>query len=95
MAELKFDHTKDSDFLEAIGMSKQDGKDLNKKFAEISQFIIIKTPRKSELIEKVAETFSYNELVIAATYFLINKTTEVLKQNPMLAILGLLSEKEE
>jgi hypothetical protein len=94
MAELKFDHTKDSDFLEAIGMSEQDGKELTKKFAEISQFIITKTPKKSELMEKVAETFSYNELVITASYFLIDKTTEVLKQNPMLAILGLLSKEE-
>jgi hypothetical protein len=92
MAELKFDHTKDADFLEALGMSDNDMKELNMKFASMSHFIITKTPKKSELIEEIAKTFSYNELILASTFFVIDKTAQIVKENPMVALLGALSD---
>ena len=91
MAELKFDHSKNADFLEALGLSDNDMKDLNSKFAKMSQFIIVNSPKKSELIEKIAETFSYNELILATTFFVIDKTTQIVKENPMVALLSALS----
>ncbi len=91
MAELKFDHTKDLDFLEALGMSEKDLQELNMKFAKMSHLIITKSPKKSELIEEIAKTFSYNELLFACTFFVIDKTTEIIKDNPMVALLGVLS----
>jgi hypothetical protein len=97
MAELKFDHTKDADFLEALGMSDNDMKELNMKFASMSHFIITRTPKKSELVQKIAETFSYNELLLACTFFVLDKTTQIMKENPMVALFGVLSDlkKEE
>jgi hypothetical protein len=92
MAELKFDHTKDLDFLEALGLSEQDMVELNMKFAKMSHFIITKTPKKSELIEEIAKTFSYNELILACTFFVMDKTTQIVQENPMVALLGALSD---
>lgn len=93
MAELKFDHTKDdTNFLEALGLSESDLQGLNKKFASISSFIIANQPKKSEVVEKIAQTFSYNELVLATTFFTIDKTADILKQNPMMALLAVLKD---
>ena len=93
MAELKFDHTKkDENFLEALGLSENDLQDLNKKFALISSFIITNPPKKSELVERIAQTFSYNELVLTTTFFIIDKTADILKQNPMMALLAVLKD---
>jgi hypothetical protein len=91
MAELKFDHTKDLDFLEALGMSEKDLQELNMKFAKMSHFIITKTPKKSELIEEIAKTFSYNELLFACTFFVMDKTAQIVQENAMVALLGALS----
>lgn len=91
MAELKFDHTKDVDFLEALGMSDDDMKELNMKFAKISKFIITKEHKKSELIEEIAKTFSYNELLLATTFFLVDKTAQIVQDNPFVALLSALS----
>lgn len=90
MAELKFDHTKDSSLLEALGLSEEDMKDINKKFAQMSNYIITETPKQSELVQKVAETFSYNELLLAASFFMIDKTAQIVKENPILALLAAL-----
>lgn len=93
MAELKFDHTKDSSFLEILGISEEDMKNINAKFASISAYIIKETPIKSQLVQKIAETFSYNELILATTYFMIDKTEQIVKENPMIALLGLFKEE--
>ncbi len=91
MAELKFDHTKDADFLEALGLSENDMKELNMKFARLSKFIITKEHKKSELIEEIAKTFSYNELLLATTFFLVDKTAQIVQDNPFVALLSALS----
>jgi hypothetical protein len=91
MAELKFDHTKDVDFLEVLGMSEEDMKDLNMKFAKISKFLITKDHKKSELIEEIAKTFSYNELLLATTFFLMDKTAQIIEENPVITLLSALS----
>lgn len=96
MAELKFDHSKDFSFLEILDMSEQDMQDLNKKFASISSYIITETPSKSKLVEKIAETFSYNELLLATTFFVLDKTALIIKDNPMVTMLAaLLQLKKE
>jgi hypothetical protein len=95
MADLKFDHTKDIDFLKAVGLSEEDMKELIKKFSSMSAYIIKETPVKSELVEKIAETFSYNELVLATTYFLMDKTVAIVKSNPMLSLLSMLKDLEK
>lgn len=92
MAELKFDHTKDdADFLESLGLGEKDMHEMNVKLAQMSQFILTKTPKKSELVEKIAQTFSYNELLLATTFFVIDKTALIVKENPMVAMLAALS----
>lgn len=95
MAELKFDHTKEADFLESLGLSEEDMKDINMKFAEMSRFIIVTQPKKSELVQKIAETLSYNELILATTFFVIDKTAEIVKSNPMVALLSVLKDLKE
>lgn len=92
MAELNFDHTKDLDLLESLGLSENDLQELNVKFASISHFILTKTPKKSEIVEKIAQTFSYNELLLATTFFVIDKTALIIKDNPMVAMLAALSQ---
>ena len=96
MAELKFDHTKDASFLESLGLEEKDMQEINVKFASISKFILTKEPKKSELVEKITQTFSYNELLLATTFFVIDKTTAlIIKDNPMVAMLAALSQLKE
>jgi hypothetical protein len=95
MAELNFDHSKDADFLEALGLSDNDMQELNKKFASMSSLIITKQPKKSELIEEIAKTFSYNELILATTFFVLDKTTQIVKDNPMVALLAIMKELKD
>jgi hypothetical protein len=95
MAELKFDHNKDLDFLEILGMSENDMKSVNSKFASMSSFIISNSPKKSELVQKIAETFSYNELILATTFFVLDKTTQIMKENPMVALLAVLKDLKD
>lgn len=95
MAELKFDHSKDADFLEILGISDNDMQELNKKFTSMSSFIISSSPKKSELIEKITETFSYNELLLATTFFVLDKTTQIVKENPMVALLAVLKDLKD
>lgn len=93
MAELKFDHTKeDASFLESLGLEENDLQELNVKFASISKFILTKEPKKSELVEKIAQTFSYNELLLATTFFLMDKTALIVQENPILGMLAALSQ---
>lgn len=76
MAELKFDADKE----------------LIEKFSSTTAYITKETPSKEEIIQKIAENFSYNELVLATTYFMIDKTAEIIKENPMVALLGLIKD---
>ena len=62
------------------------------KFASMSHFIITKEPKKSELIEKIAETFSYNELILATTFFVIDKTGQIVQDNPMVGLLAMIKK---
>jgi hypothetical protein len=69
--------------------------DVNKKFASMSSFIISSSPKKSELVQKIAETFSYNELILATTFFVLDKTTQIMKENPMVALLAVLKDLKD
>lgn len=91
MAELKFNHSKDLNFAETLGFSKEDVKEVNMKFAKISHFIVTKDPLKeSELVEEITKTFSYNELLFATTIFITEKTAEIVKGNPKILMLAAL-----
>lgn len=92
MAELNFDHSKELDFLEALGISEEDFKVLNKKFAEMSSHLIMNQPKKSELVQKIAETFSYNELLFACTLSIVDKTVKIVEDNPQVIALMLMKE---
>lgn len=92
MAELKFDHTKDANFLESLGLEEKDMQEINVKLAQMSEFILIKSPKKSELVEKIAQTFSYKELLLVTTFFVIDKTDTIIKDNPILTMLIAISE---
>jgi hypothetical protein len=94
MTELKFDHTK-KETLEAIGLTDNDLECLNHKLANLSKFIILEQPKQSQVSQRIAETFNYNELIVIATMFVTDKTLEMVKNNPLVALLGLLKDKGE
>jgi hypothetical protein len=94
MAELVFDHTK-KETLEAIGFTENDLENLNHKLANTSKFIILRQPKQSEVSQRIAETFSYNELILIATMFVTDKTLEMLKDKPVLALSILLKDERE
>ena len=89
MAQIVFDHTKE-ETLEAIGFTSNDLESLNHKLANISKLIILEQPKQSKVTQRIAETFSYNELLIIATMFITDKTLDMVKNNPLLAIAELL-----
>lgn len=94
MAELKFDHTQ-SDTTKALGFTDSDLECLKEKLANLSKYAILEQPKQSQVSQKIAETFSYNELIVIATMFVVDKTLEIVKDNPLVAILGLLKDKGE
>lgn len=94
MTELIFDHTQ-SDTTKALGLTDNDIECLNQKLANTSKFIILDQPKQSEVSQRIAEKFSYNELIVIATMFVTDKTLEMLKDNPLVALLGLLKDKGE
>ena len=94
MAELKFDHTQ-SDTTKALGFTENDLDCLTEKLAKLSKYAILEGPKQSEIGQKIAETFSYNELIIVSTMFVLEKTLLMVKDNPLVGILGLLKDKGE
>jgi hypothetical protein len=94
MTELVFDHTQ-SDTTKALGLTDNDIESLNHKLANLSKFIILEQPKQSQVSQRIAETFSYNELIVIATMFVTDKTLEMVKDNPLVALLGLLKDKGE
>lgn len=94
MAQIVFDHTKE-ETLEAIGFTKDDLECLNHKLANISKLIILEQPKQSEVLQRIAERFSYNELLVVTTMFVVDKTLDMVKNNPLLAITELLKDRGE
>ena len=78
-----FNHDKEC-LIEALGFDKRDVDNLNKKLANSSKYIIMDTPKNSELCEHIAKEFSYNELLFIATLFIVDKTAKILEENPFL-----------
>jgi hypothetical protein len=78
-----FNHEKES-FIEALGFDKEDVRDINIKLANSSKYIIMDTPKNSELCEHIAKEFSYNELLFIATLFIVDKTAKIVEQEPFL-----------
>jgi hypothetical protein len=96
-----FNHNKKSLF-EALGFDDNDLNNINMKLALSSKYIIIDTPKHSELCEHIAKEFSYNELLFVATLFVTEKTVKILDQNPevlaamqLKALLDQLKNEEE
>ena len=94
MAQIVFDHTKE-ETLEAIGFTSNDLESLNHKLANVSKLIILEQPKQSKVTERIAEIFSYNELLVIATMFITDKTLDMVKNNPLLAIVELLKDRGE
>ena len=94
MAELKFDHTQ-SDTTRALGLTENDLECLTEKLAKLSKYAILEQPKQSMIGQKIAETFSYNELIIVSTMFVIEKTLDMVRDNPLVSVLGLLKDKGE
>lgn len=76
-----FNHDKKC-LIEALGFDKRDVDSLNKKLANSSKYIIMEAPKHSELCQRIAEEFSYNELLFIATMFITDKTAAIIEQNP-------------
>lgn len=76
-----FNHEKNS-FIEALGLDGQDLESINMKLAKASRYIIMESPKQSELCELIAKEFSYKELLFVATLFIVDKTTAMVNENP-------------
>lgn len=86
-----FDHNKKC-FTEAMGLDDKDMDQTNSKLADMSQFIVHKGPKISELTEEIAKVFSYNELLILSTLYVIEKTNTILIKHPDILVSSKLKE---
>lgn len=80
-----FDHNKDC-FMESMGFNFKDLEETTGKLADMSRFIIDNEPKISELTEEIAKTFSYNELLILSTLYVVEKTNKILTKHPELLL---------
>lgn len=70
--EFKFNHQKKS-LAEAIGVTKEELDEFSDKFHAFANKIVKeKTKETSKIMENVMNTFSYSDLVIAATLYVEN-----------------------
>jgi hypothetical protein len=86
-----FDHSKES-FVESLGFDPKDFAELNSKLARTSQVMLIEQPQQSVLCEHIAKNFSYNELLLIATLFVVDKTVQIINDHPQL--LGMIALRE-
>ncbi len=87
-----FDHTR-STVAEAMGFSEEQISELNDRLREMTKDIITSSPKVSELAEKIAQTFSYNELLLLTSRHIVQKAAETSIRE----LLGIVKElnKEE
>lgn len=91
MADIKFDHSK-KDLFEAIGLGEKGKEELCEKQAELATKMITgELTVTSELAEEIANTYSYSELVAAATNELIHKTADSMAKHPRMLMRAILS----
>jgi len=86
-----FDHSKKS-FVDALGFDPKDIAEMNSKLADISKVMLLEQPEQSELCQKIAETFSYNELLLLTTLYVVDKTAQIIDENPILVKILLLEK---
>lgn len=86
-----FDHSKES-FVKALGFDDKDFAELNSKLAKTSQIMLLEQPQQSVLCEHIAKNFSYNELLLIATLFVVDKTAKIIEENPQLLAMVALRE---
>lgn len=94
MAELKFDHNKET-IVEAMGLDDSFTIEHSEKCAKLSTKIIVDDVKGSQLVEEIMNTFSYNDLLYATTYYIINSTKQALESNPMMAMMAMFASKKE
>lgn len=84
-----FNHDKEC-FRESLGFDKNDIEEMNKKLAKTSQIMLLDQPKQSELCEHIAKEFSYNELLLMSTMYIVDRTAQIIGENPqMLALIAL------
>ena len=91
MAEIKFDHSK-KDLFEAIGLGEKGKEELCEKQATIAVKLVTgESGSMSKIAEEIASTYSYTELVAAATNELIQKTAVSMSEHPGMLMQAILS----
>ena len=91
MSELKFDHSK-KDLFESIGLGEKGKEELCEKQATIAVKLVTgESGSITKIAEEIANTYSYAELVAAATNELVQKTAVSLSENPGMLMEALLS----
>lgn len=86
-----FDHSKEN-FVDSLGFDPKDIAEMNNKLADISRVMLLEQPQQSELCQKIAETFSYNELLLLTTLYVVDKTAQIIEENPILVKILLLEK---
>ena len=94
--ETTFDHKKKS-LGGALGLDTEDIHQVNTKLANMSKHVIMTTCKQSELCEYIAQNFSYNELLLIGTLYVVDKTAQIIEENPQMVTLLMLQKfmKEE
>lgn len=92
--ETTFDHTKTS-LKEAMRFDDNDMHQIHSKLADMSRYILRTSCPQGELCEEIAKIFSYNELLFITTLFVMEKTGDIVGQNPQLIAMMHLKEMLE
>ena len=98
MSEIKFDYSKKTfeeslgfNDEESLGFNDEDSIDLIKKQANLSTKIVtndLDGNTITHVSEEIAKIFSYNELLIMSTYYLLEKTKKTLEADPFLMFMA-------
>jgi len=92
MSDLKIDHSK-KDLFEAIGIGQKGKEDLCEKQATIATKLVTgEFEGIGQIAEEIAKSYSYPELVAAATNELVTKTAESMSKNPMMLMSAIINK---
>jgi len=86
-----FNHDKNC-FRESLGFDAKDIEEMNIKLAKTSQIMLLDQPKQSELCEHIAKEFSYNELLLMSTMYIVDKTAQIIEENPEMVTLLVLQK---
>lgn len=95
MSEFKIDHSKDT-LIGSLGFSDKELEELSEKCANISfKLLTGEYSNLSKMVEEIAQTFSYRELLYKNSILVLHTTKDALDSKLVIELNKMFNDKKE